>query len=1033
MLQVLRSPGPLAADSIRAALSTFLAAFLAFMVFCKLTEPAVTPPEWIGLSVLLAAGIAVFAAFIRRPETERRVLSAVLDNMIEALAVHDKESRLVAWNRRYAELFKLPPSLLASHPPMSEIVRHQLRSGEFPNVPGDSEDAKVAARMRQVPPPDQSFVFERKRPEGTWIEVRGIPLPGGGFVRTYVDTTERKRSEETQAEQIELLGQIMRNIDQGIVVVDAEDRMVGFNGRYAEMLDLPESYLSTKPTLAQTSKLLADRGEFESQPTPAEALTSDWQAMLAQPGTQGMPRVYRRRRPNGAVLEFRNDPLPGGGSVRTITDVTERVRAEEALKASERMLHAVVDAIPIMVNLKDRDRRYIMVNRATTELAGIEARELLGRTTWPGRPADNVSLTSSRDVVAISTGKQQVYQEQAGADKAGRPRHWITSKTPIKNESGDVTHVVTASYDVSELIRADEALRASERQLHAILDAIPVAVVLKDRDRRYVTMNRATERMFKVTPDEIVGNTAWPGRTEEQAAEATRRDLQAIETGDQTLYQEPMTGHDGQGRPRHWMTAKTAIKDDDGNVTHIVSTTWDVTEQKRAADALRASEQLLQAVIDAVPISISVKDRDLRYLMINRYMADLFGFDARDVVGQTTWKGREGGHLGRTAGRDTEVLSTGKTVGFYEEILVDTAGDRRDWLTIKVPIPDEAGEVRYIVTAGYETSDLKNAEREVRERERQIRSLLESSPIGVSMTLRDGTLKFWNARYAEYITRLTATPVEQVDVRGFYRNPTDRDAVIAELKLHGKVRDIEIECLDLKGDPLWVSSSLEQIEFEGERVTLGWFYEVTELKEAEKRLRESEHRIRTILESSPVGVSISRFDGRRIFTNKAYKDLYRLTQEDMDGATAADFYAEFYVDLEARQTLLDRLHRDGRVSGAEIEQRRRDGSTFWIYSFWHRLEVDGEDTLVTWTYDLTERKRQAEELASKTAILTATLENMDQAIAMFDSSFKLLAWNRRFSEGSKLPPEFADGTKTYADLIRHLGPSEYGLHSEAEF
>ena len=572
MKPIIRPTAPLAADSLRAALSTFLAAFVAFVIFGALTKPVAAPPEWLGLALLFAAGLSAFAGFIRRPDAERRVLSAVLDNMIEALAVHDRESRLVAWNRSYAELFKLPPSLLASHPTMFEIVRHQVRSGEHPNLPGATEDEQVAARMRQVPPPEKSFTFERQRPDGRWIEVRGIPLPGGGFVRTYVDISDRKRSEDVQAEQVALLDQIMSNIDQGIVVMDADDRLIAFNKRYSEMLDLPESYLSTKPTLQQTSKILADRGEFQNQPLPAGSMTPDWQSLLSQPVEHGMPRVYRRRRPNGMVLEFRNDPLPGGGSVRTITDVTERVRSEEALKASERMLHAVIDAIPIMVNLKDRDRRYLMVNRATTELAGVEARELLGRTTWPGRPADNVSMTSNRDVVAIATGQAQVYQEQAGSDKEGRPRHWVTSKTPIKDDSGQVTYVVTASYDISEIVRADEAVRASERQLHAILDAIPISVVLKDRDRRYVMMNGATERMFKVTPEQIIGKTVWPGRTEDQTSESADRDLQAIATGHQMIYQESMTGRDDEGRPIYWMTAKTAIKDDGGNITHIVST-----------------------------------------------------------------------------------------------------------------------------------------------------------------------------------------------------------------------------------------------------------------------------------------------------------------------------------------------------------------------------------------------------------------------------------------------------------------------------
>jgi PAS domain S-box-containing protein len=1025
MMSITRFSGPLAADSLRAALSTFVAAFLAFVLFCSVTEPASAPPEWIGLSVLLAAGLAVFVTFLRRPEAERRLLSAVLDNMIEALAVHDKESRLVAWNRRYAELFKLPPPLLATHPTMFEIVRHQVRSGEHPNLPGDTEDEKVAARMRQVPSPDRSFVFERKRPDGAWIEVRGIPLPGGGFIRTYVDTTDRKRAEEAQAEQIELLNQIMRNVNQGIVVMDADDRMIAFNQRYSELLELPEAYLATKPTLQETSKLLADRGEFRDQPTPADAGTTNWEALLAKPVDHGMPRIYRRRRPNGTVLEFQNDPLPGGGSVRTISDVTERVRAEEALKASERMLHAVIDAIPIMVNLKDRDRRYLMVNRATTELVGVEAKELLGRSAWPGRPDDNVSLTSKRDAAAIATGRAQVYREEAGTDGEGRPRHWVTSKTPIKDESGKVTHVVTASYDISELVRADETVRASERQLHAVLDAIPISVVLKDRDRRYVMMNRATKTMFKVTEDDVIGKKVWPGRTEEQSEQAAERDLQAIATGHQMIYEENFAGRDDEGRPVYWMTAKTAIKDDDGNITHIVSTSYDISEEKRAADALKESQQLLQSVIDAVPVSISVKDRDLAYLIVNRHLQEVFGFDATEVIGNTQWGKRRAAEVSLTAERDREVLATARTVTFEEQD--ETPSGRRDLVTNKVPIADEAGEVRYIVTASYDVTDLKRAEREVRERERQIRSLLESSPIGVTMSRRDGTLKFWNARYMEYINRLTKTPVEKVDVRTFYRNPSDRDAVIAELKLRGKVRDVEIECLDLQGDPLWVSTSLDQIEFEGERVTLGWFYEVTELKEAEKRLRESEQRLRMILESSPIAVSISKVSGGYVFVNQSIADLYGYSRAEAATINPGDFY--LYPSDRAR--LVDELRRTGKVSGAEVPLKRRDGSIFWVLAFWQTVEIDGESCIVAWLIDQTERRHAADELASKTGVLEAVLENMDQGITMYDSDLRVVAWNRRFCELIELQPEFLAGHPDHTEIIRRSGPAEVGVEGEA--
>lgn len=82
MSPIVRATAPLATDSLRAALSTFLAALVGFAIFSALTKPAATTGEWIGLAALLAAVLSAFAGFVRRPDAERRVLSAVLDNMI---------------------------------------------------------------------------------------------------------------------------------------------------------------------------------------------------------------------------------------------------------------------------------------------------------------------------------------------------------------------------------------------------------------------------------------------------------------------------------------------------------------------------------------------------------------------------------------------------------------------------------------------------------------------------------------------------------------------------------------------------------------------------------------------------------------------------------------------------------------------------------------------------------------------------------------------------------------------------------------
>ena len=118
---------------------------------------------------------------------------------------------------------------------------------------------------------------------------------------------------------------------------------------------------------------------------------------------------------------------------------------------------------------------------------------------------------------------------------------------------------------------------------------------------------------------------------------------------------------------------------------------------------------------------------------------------------------------------------------------------------------------------------------------------------------------------------------------------------------------------------------------------------VTELKLAERRLRDSENRLRSLLESSPLAVSLQTFSGKRLFVNEAFADLYGLSR---DGAVDAD-PRDYYVNPEDRAGLVERMKSEDRIPGVEIEFRRDDGSRFWAYMLWQRLTIDGEDSFVT--------------------------------------------------------------------------------------
>ncbi|NLA68963.1 MAG: response regulator [Gammaproteobacteria bacterium] len=123
----------------------------------------------------------------------QRVLEAALENMSQGISVVDRELRLVAWNRRYAELFGYPPGLLRIGVPVAQLVAHNLGRGLVEGVKGrvEAEAAKRLAHMRAGTP----YVSERVFPHGGIVEIRGNPMPGGGFVATFTDVTDFRRTE----------------------------------------------------------------------------------------------------------------------------------------------------------------------------------------------------------------------------------------------------------------------------------------------------------------------------------------------------------------------------------------------------------------------------------------------------------------------------------------------------------------------------------------------------------------------------------------------------------------------------------------------------------------------------------------------------------------------------------------------------------------------------------------------------------------------------------------------------------------------
>jgi len=131
----------------------------------------------------------------------RELLRAALEHLAQGVSVVDADLRLVAWNKRYIEIFGYPPGLVVVGRSIEELLRHNARVGL---IRSESIEDAVHRRLDHMRS-GRAYMHERDLPDGTFLEIRGNPMPGGGFVTTYSDVTLRKRSQRALEEANELL------------------------------------------------------------------------------------------------------------------------------------------------------------------------------------------------------------------------------------------------------------------------------------------------------------------------------------------------------------------------------------------------------------------------------------------------------------------------------------------------------------------------------------------------------------------------------------------------------------------------------------------------------------------------------------------------------------------------------------------------------------------------------------------------------------------------------------------------------------
>jgi len=401
-----------------------------------------------------------------------------------------------------------------------------------------------------------------------------------------------------------------------------------------------------------------------------------------------------------------------------------------------------------------------------------------------------------------------------------------------------------------ELGARERELRQHTRVLRATLDNMNDGITLIDGDLRLLAWNDRFIETFHFTADEIYEGRSvselhpiWierAGFAKHEIATVADRLREGFQRGMPHITQ--IETPDGQ-----FILFRRRPMPDGG----FVSTYTDVTEQVRARQKADDTLQLLNALMDAVPAILHVKDRKLRYQFVNRYFLDLFGLQREEVLGRKLTDVLRPEMLVHFEDRSPEVISTGEALPFYEMVVRRPRGQRVDMLGTKVPLIDTHGEVSHVVTFEIDITDRKRMQRALSESEELHRLLVDLSPYGIVLHDDNGIL-FMNPAGCRI---LGATGPDAVVGRNYleFIAPSDREAGEERLNRileHGESMDqAERQLVTVDGREIIVATSGVPFRRGEQRQALILFVDITEMKRAQEKIgrqREALHQAEKI-------------------------------------------------------------------------------------------------------------------------------------------------------------------------------------------
>jgi PAS domain S-box-containing protein len=737
----------------------------------------------------------------------------------------------------------------------------------------------------------------------------------------------------------------------------------------------------------------------------------------------GHPLIFREKL-LGVIAVFSRQPLGSqeftwlGLFANQAALAISNACAEQTLQSSERNLRAIIDTIPTLAwcNLPDGPNEFL--NKGWHEYTGISPEESHG---WGWQvafhPEDLPLLMEKWQKMLVSGESDEIEARLRRHD--GVYRWFLIRARAHRDESGNIVRWYGTSTDIEDRKRAEQALRATERNLAAIVDTIPTTAWTTRPDGYCDFLNQGWLDYTGMTAEQAQG-WGWVDAIHPDDRKRLVEDWQScLASGTPVDTEARIRRFDGSHR---WFLFRAnPLRDESGNIVRWYGTNIDIEERKRAEETLRAREFTLRQIVDNIPGLVATTSGAGEVEVLNRQTLEYFGRTQEELRDWALIDAVHPEDLPRTIEARIKSIEQGRV---YEiEHRCRRADGVYRWFQVRgLPMRNAEGAITAWYLLLTDIHDRKKAEQAVQSNERNLSLIINTMPTFAWSARPDGSVEFVNSRWLEY----TGLSPKQALNWGWNAaiHPDDLNRLTdywQSIMITGEPGEIEARLRRFDGEYRWFLIRANALRDESGTI-VKWYgtnLDIEDRKRAEGALRQSEERARLMVDSIDGQIMTATPKGEVEFVNQQVLDYFGKSLDELkdwraNGAIHPD-------DLPRAMALWMHSVETGDPYHFDERLRRADGAYRW-FRVRGRCLRDAQGHVGRWYVlltDIDEGKRAEAQLKQTNLLLTASQRLSKTGSTITDLLADVHIWSEEMFRICEFDPTTKITLKTFREFIHH--------------